>query len=84
MLMINVGDLKPIEVATEFALHLAYEGTQSLLANGEEAPDPIVWTEAWAQRTFPNLDSEKVAYVIQGYNALNGKVSNLFRELAPC
>lgn len=74
MLMINVGDFKPIEVATQFALHLAYEGTQSLLENGAESPDPIVWTESWAASTFPNLDANKVAYVIQAYNALNGKI----------
>lgn len=76
MLMINVGDFKPIEIATEFALHLAYEGTDSLLVDSDagSVADTMVWTKAWAARTFPNLDATSVATIIQGYNALNGKV----------
>lgn len=76
MLMINVGDLKPIEIATEFALHLAYKGTDSLLIESGNASvaDTMTWTQAWAARTFPNLDSTSVATIIQGYNALNGKI----------
>ncbi|KAJ9091801.1 hypothetical protein QFC21_007104 [Naganishia friedmannii] len=75
ILVINVGDFKPIEVATEFALHLAYEGTQSLLTGqNSSAPDPMVWTKAWAARTFPNLDAKVVATVVQGYNAINAKI----------
>lgn len=75
ILVVNVGDFKPIEVATEFALHLAYEGTQSLLkGQNATAPDPIVWTKSWAARTFPNLDAQAVATIVQGYNAINAKV----------
>ncbi|KAJ9092587.1 hypothetical protein QFC19_008695 [Naganishia cerealis] len=76
ILVINVGDFKPIEVATEFALHLAYEGTQSLLVGQDsgDVPDPMRWTTEWAARTFPNLEAATVATIVQGYNAINAKV----------
>jgi hypothetical protein len=71
----NVGDLKPIEVATTFGLALGYEGTSSLApSQGGSGLGVTGWVQQWASRTFPQLASEKVAKIIVGYNALNAKI----------
>jgi hypothetical protein len=74
MLILNVGDLKPIEVATTLGLSLAYEGTKSLAPTNGSVTGVSAWVQKWARRTFPTLDSAKVAHVVEGYNALNAKI----------
>jgi len=74
LLIFNVGDLKPIEVATTLGLSLGYEGTAGLAPTNTSGLGVTGWVERWAARTFPTLDSEKVAYVVEGYNALNAKI----------
>lgn len=66
--ILNVGDLKPIEVATHYALDLSYRGT----ASAGMSPDE--WLRAWSRSTFPALPAADVARVVAGYNMLNNRI----------
>lgn len=70
----NVGDLKPLEVPITFGLDMAYSGTDSLAPTNPNGLRVSTWVQAWAKRTFPSLPADKVATVVQGYNALNAKI----------
>lgn len=74
MLMLNVGDLKPIEVGTTLGLALAYEGTKSLAPTNGTVTGVSDWVRKWARRTFPTLPADKVAHVVEGYSALNARI----------
>lgn len=75
--IVNIGDLKPIEVALEYALNLAYHGTESAPVEALQATtssaDVTPWMEKWALRTFPSLPNKNIANIVLGYNALNSK-----------
>lgn len=74
--ILNVGDLKPIEVATHYAMDLAYHGVAASASDASPAQDmmPSAWLRDWAQATFPSLPADDVANVIAGYNMLNNRV----------
>lgn len=56
--ILNVGDIKPAEVDMEYFLDLAYDhaGVRSL--------DQRSYLRGWAERTFPGVDSAKLADVL--------------------
>lgn len=70
--IVNVGDLKPTEVAIHFAMDLAYYGTTSYIKS--DHVDVQSWLTEWSSKTFPNLPAKQVGHIIGSYNALNNKM----------
>lgn len=61
--IVNVGDLKPIEVAIHFAMDLAYYGTISHIKN--DHVDVQSWLTEWSSKTFPNSMPSKSVTSLQ-------------------
>lgn len=60
----NVGDIKPAEFETEFAMDLAWDVKQW-------SPDKAIdYTQAWAERTFGKEVAEEIAFIQNEYYRL--------------
>ncbi len=66
--MVNVGDLKPIEVPTEFFLRMAWNPE----AIAKQTLDD--WLRSWAEREFGKEHAAEVAGLYDWYTAMNGCV----------
>lgn len=70
--ILNVGDLKPVEVPIHFTLNMAYDNT-----GFRHASNVTTWLDTWAAKTFgmgPNNEHLKVAEVVRGYSWLNSRI----------
>ncbi|SNX87744.1 uncharacterized protein MEPE_06454 [Melanopsichium pennsylvanicum] len=67
--ILNVGDLKPVEVPIHFTLNMAYDNTNLL-----HPSDVNAWMERWAAQTFGEEKAKEVAEVVQGYSWLNSRI----------
>jgi hypothetical protein len=65
--IVNVGDLKPMEMPIEFLLDLARVGTA--MTQHDVAP----WTRDWAARQFGAEHAEAIAQLLAKYTQLNGR-----------
>ncbi|EPQ26207.1 uncharacterized protein PFL1_06142 [Pseudozyma flocculosa PF-1] len=73
LFILNVGDLKPMEVPISFMMEMAYR--PSRLA----APQAVMaWVERWCARTFATDEggevAKKLAEVVYGYSELNARI----------
>ncbi|GAC94323.1 hypothetical protein PHSY_001894 [Pseudozyma hubeiensis SY62] len=69
MFILNVGDLKPVEVPIHFTLNMAYDNTDLLHPTNVSS-----WLDTWAAKTFGHEPASKVAEVIRGYSWLNSRI----------
>lgn len=70
--ILNVGDLKPVEVPIHFMLDMAYDNTA--LRHGSNVS---TWLDNWSANTFgmgPNNEHLKIAQVVRGYSWLNSRI----------
>ncbi|HEY7773397.1 MAG TPA: glycosyl hydrolase 115 family protein [Marinagarivorans sp.] len=65
--IVNVGDLKPMEVPTEFFLRMAWDPEAW---HHEKALD---FVRLWAARDFGDAYAEEIATLINGYTGHNGR-----------
>ena len=63
----NVGDLKPMELPTDFFLKMAWDPTQF---SAESLSDYLV---SWAQQQFWQQYAQQIADLVQGYTRHNGR-----------
>lgn len=72
MFMLNVGDLKPVEVPIHFTLSMAYDNSHL-----GHASNVSTWLDNWAIDTFGKGDGDqhlKIAQVVSGYSWLNSRI----------
>nr|AJD81319.1 D-glucuronidase [Ustilago sp. SL-2014] len=72
MFVLNVGDLKPVEVPIHFMLDMAYDSSRL-----SHASNVSTWLDTWAAKTFgagPNDEHLKIAEVVRGYSWLNSRI----------
>ena len=67
MWIVNVGDLKPMEVPTEFFLSLAWNPA-AIPADGVDA-----WLRQWAAREFGAQHADAIAAMVAAYAHYNGR-----------
>ncbi|EST07409.1 hypothetical protein PSEUBRA_003235 [Kalmanozyma brasiliensis GHG001] len=67
--ILNVGDLKPVEVPIHFMLDMAYDNTALT-----HPTNVTTWLDSWATKTFGAQPSRKVAEVVRGYSWLNSRI----------
>ncbi|SJX66434.1 uncharacterized protein SRS1_16757 [Sporisorium reilianum f. sp. reilianum] len=70
--MLNVGDLKPVEVPIHFTLSMAYDNTALT-----HAANVSSWLDTWAAKTFGRGARDehlKIAAVVRGYSWLNSRI----------
>jgi hypothetical protein len=60
--ILNVGDLKPLEVPIEYFLNLAYDSSRWPLNSVQE------YLKLWATREFGPLYAEEIAYLVNSYS----------------
>lgn len=65
--VVNVGDLKPMEIPTEFFLRMAWDPERWGKDNVEE------FTRLWASREFGPAHAEEIAQLVEGYTRHNGR-----------
>ena len=70
--ILNVGDLKPVEVPIHFTLNMAYDNS-----GFSRASNVSTWLNNWAAKTFgqgPSNEHLKLAEVVRGYSWLNSRI----------
>lgn len=65
--IVNVGDIKPMEIPTEFFLNMAWNPERRNAENLKE------YTRLWASREFGAKDAEKIAGIVAKYTKYNGR-----------
>ncbi|WP_308531474.1 glycosyl hydrolase 115 family protein [uncultured Paenibacillus sp.] len=66
--ILNVGDLKPVELPLEYFLRMAWRISDFTKDNARE------FAEAWAERQFGSAYRKAAADVLTGYTKFNGRV----------
>lgn len=64
--IVNVGDIKPMELPTSFFLDLAWDPTVMTIADMEN------YTREWAKQQFGTEHSDKIAQLLTGYTRIFG------------
>ncbi|WP_419571906.1 glycosyl hydrolase 115 family protein [Rheinheimera sp.] len=65
--IVNVGDLKPMELPTDFFLRMAWDPERFNAGNLQQ------WTKDWATQQFGPGQAEVIAGLLQGYTKHNGR-----------
>jgi len=65
--IVNVGDLKPMEVPIQFFLDYAWDPAAITI---EKLAD---WQKAWAAREFGDANAVEIASLVAGYAKINGR-----------
>ncbi|HNX93893.1 MAG TPA: glycosyl hydrolase 115 family protein [Holophaga sp.] len=65
--IVNVGDLKPMELPIEFFLRLAWN------PDAMDAASVPAFVRKWAAREFGEADSAEIAEIVQLYQRFNGR-----------
>lgn len=65
--IVNVGDLKPMEVPMEFFLRMAWDPARWATV------DTADYLRQWATREFGPVHADEVAYLVAGYAKINGR-----------
>ncbi|KAJ1554949.1 hypothetical protein HK096_011311 [Nowakowskiella sp. JEL0078] len=65
--VVNVGDLKPMEIPIDFFMTYAWDSTKWTHNNLN------VYLQSWSAREFGNIDHKEVAYLVDTYTKYNAR-----------